>query len=152
MERYRGRAAAKLRLGGSGRWARLEVAELATEFPSAIAEIPVADMDKALAYYEECLGFTVDWGRDGGGIAGVSQGRARIVLTDQTIRDHFQNEPPVVIWFNLDSKDEVDALHERWKGMGAKITHPPKSKSWSRLHEFVATDIDGNFIRAFYNF
>ena len=112
----------------------------------------MADMDKALAYYEECLGFTVDWGRDGGGIAGISQGRARIVLTDRTIRDHFQNEAPVVIWFNLDSKDEVDALHKRWKGMGAKITHPPESKSWSRLHEFVATDIDGNFIRAFYNF
>jgi uncharacterized glyoxalase superfamily protein PhnB len=128
------------------------VAERTSRFPAAVPEIPVADMDKALAYYEECLGFAVDWGRDGGGIAGISQGRARIFLTDIAIRQHFQNEPPVVIWLNLDSKDEVDALYKRWKALGAEIQHPPESKSWSRLHEFVARDPDGNFIRAFYNF
>ena len=39
---------------------------MSTELPSAVPEIPVTDMDKALRYYEEKLGFTVDWGRDGG--------------------------------------------------------------------------------------
>ena len=126
--------------------------EMSGEFPSAVPEIPVADIAKALAYYEQCLGFTVDWGRDGGGIAGISQGRSRLFLTDKTIREHFHNEAPVVIWLNLDSRAEVDALHERWKDRGAEIMHPPESKSWSRLHEFVARDLDGNFIRAFYNF
>ena len=121
-------------------------------FPSAVAEIPVANMAEALTYYEECLGFTVDWGRDGGGIAGISQGRSRIFLADRTIREHFNNEPPVVIWLNLDSKEAVDALHEKWKANGARILHPPESKSWSRLHEFVAKDLDGNFIRAFFNY
>jgi uncharacterized glyoxalase superfamily protein PhnB len=129
-----------------------DVAERTSKFPGAVPEIPVADMVKALTYYEECLGFSVDWGRDGGGIAGISQGGSRIFLADMTIREYFQNEPPVVIWLNLDSKDEVDALHERWKGNGAKIKHPPETKSWSRLHEFVAMDLDGNFIRAFYNY
>lgn len=122
------------------------------EFPGAVPEIPVADVAKALAYYEECLGFTVDWGRDGGGIAGISQGRSRIFVTDKTIRDYFRNEAPVVIWLNLDSKVEVDALHDEWKRKGAKIMHAPESKPWSRLHEFVVTDLDGNFIRAFYNY
>lgn len=125
---------------------------MTSEFPNAVAEIPVADMAKALTYYEGCLGFAVDWGRDGGGIAGISQGRSRIFLTDRTIREYFHNEPPVVIWFNLDSKEQVDALHEKWKANGARILHPPESKSWSRLHEFVAKDLDGNFIRAFYNY
>jgi uncharacterized glyoxalase superfamily protein PhnB len=128
------------------------MAESTSKFPGAVPEIPVADMAEALTYYERCLGFSVDWGRDGGGIAGISQGRSRIFLTDKTIREHFKNEPPVVIWLNLDSKDEVDALYEKWKGNGAKIKHPPESKSWSRLHEFVVTDPDGNFIRVFYNF
>ena len=121
-------------------------------FPAAVCEIPVTDMTKALSYYEECLGFSVDWGREGGGIAGISQGRARIFLTDMAIRGHFGNEPPAVIWINLDSKDEVDSLYERWKAAGATILHEPESKEWSRLHEFVATDPDGNIIRAFYNF
>ncbi len=45
-------------------------------FPGAVPEIPVTDMASALLYYEEKLGFHVDWGRDGGGIAGISQAAA----------------------------------------------------------------------------
>lgn len=122
------------------------------EFPSAVPEVPVTDMVRALSYYEDKLGFTVDWGRDGGGIAGISQGRSRIFLTGHEIRDYFHSQPPVVIWLNLDSKEAVDALHRRWASHGASILHPPESKEWSRLHEFVVTDPDGNFIRVFYNF
>ena len=47
---------------------------MSTELPSAVPEIPVTDMDKALRYYEEKLGFTVDWGRDGGGNRGYFTG------------------------------------------------------------------------------
>lgn len=125
---------------------------MSDEFPSAVPEIPVTDMAIALKYYEEKLGFTVDWGRDGGGIAGISQGRSRIFLTDLTIRDYFHNEPPVVVWLNLDSKEEVNELYDKWNSNGARILHPPESKSWSRLHEFVVADPDGNVIRVFYNF
>ena len=32
------------------------------EFPAAVPEIPVTDMDQALEYYETRLGFDVDWG------------------------------------------------------------------------------------------
>jgi len=122
------------------------------ELPAAVPEIPVTDMTRALQYYEARLGFKVDWGRDGGGIAGISQGHSRIFLTDHEIRDYFGSRPPVVVWLNLDSKEEVDDLHRRWVSNGASILHPPESKEWSRLHEFVATDPDGNFIRVFYNF
>lgn len=90
--------------------------------------------------------------RDGGGIGEISQDRSRIVLTDLTIRDYFKNGPPLVVWFNLDNKDEVDALHERRQAGGADIMHPRESKEWSRLHEFVARDLDGDFIRALYDF
>jgi uncharacterized glyoxalase superfamily protein PhnB len=109
-------------------------------------------MGRALTYYEENLGFSVDWGRDGGGIAGISQGRSRIFLTDREFRKYFRNEPPVVIWLNLDSKEEVNDLYAKWNTNGAKVLHPPESKSWSRLHEFVVSDPDGNVIRVFYNF
>lgn len=125
---------------------------MSNDFPAAVPEIPVADMVSALDYYERALGFTVDWGRDGGGIAGISQGRCRMFVTDRFFREYFGNPAPVVIWLNLDSKNEVDALHAKWQGQGARIVHPPESKPWSRLHEFVAGDPDGNVIRVFYNF
>lgn len=124
---------------------------MSNEFPSAVPEVPVTDMAGALLYYEEKLGFNVDWGRDGGGIAGISQGRSRIFLTDREFRGYFRNQPPVVVWLNLDSKEDVDELYEKWQRNGANVLHPPESKSWSRLHEFVVADPDGNVIRAFYN-
>jgi hypothetical protein len=58
----------------------------------------------------------------------------------------------MVVWLNLDSIEEGDALHADWSHRGARIMHPPESKSWSRLHEFVVNDLDGNVIRVFYNF
>lgn len=123
----------------------------AAGLPEAVPEIPVTDLASALTYYEECLGFTVDWGRDGGDIACVSQGRCRLFLTHAELRGHFRNTPPTVIWINLDGNEEVDALHERWKALGADILHPPEFKPWSRLHEFVARDPDGNAIRVFHS-
>ena len=57
-----------------------------------------------------------------------------------------------MIWLNLDSKEEVNELYAKWNATGANVLHPPESKSWSRLHEFVVSDPDGNIIRVFYNF
>ena len=35
-------------------------------FPAPVPEIPAADLDKAVAYYVNALGFTFDWGDDEG--------------------------------------------------------------------------------------
>ncbi len=45
-----------------------------TEFPGAVPEIPVSDVDTAAAYYKNQLGFRIDWGSEAGGIAGISKG------------------------------------------------------------------------------
>jgi len=45
-------------------------------FPAPVPEIPTANVDKAAAYYINTLGFTLDWGDDQGGIAGISRGIA----------------------------------------------------------------------------
>lgn len=121
------------------------------EFPKAVPEIPVTDMDQALDYYEHKLGFNIDWGRADGGIAGISKGHCRMFLTDPAFRAPHGNAPPVMIWLNLDSKEEVDELYEIWKAGEARIISPPESKPW-KLHEFTASDWDGNLFRAFYDF
>jgi predicted lactoylglutathione lyase len=121
-------------------------------FPAAVPEIPVTDIVQALDYYERKLGFSIDWGGADGGIAGISKGgHCRMFLTDPDFRAHHGNVPPVMVWLNLDSKEEVDELYEIWKAREARIISAPESKSW-KLHEFTASDLDGNLFRIFYDF
>ena len=121
------------------------------EFPAAVPEIPVSDMNAALDYYESKLGFNIDWGGAEGGIAGISKGDCRMFLTDRDFREHHGNAPPVLIWLNLNSKQEVDELYATWNASKAIIISAPDSKPW-KLHEFTASDLDGNLFRVFYDF
>lgn len=122
------------------------------QFPPAVPEIPVSDLKKAMDYYESNLGFTIDWGREGdGNIAGISKGDCRMFLTDEAFRTHYRNNAPMMVWLNLDSKEAVDELYQLWSASQAKIVSPPESKPW-KLHEFTASDPDGNLFRVFYDF
>jgi len=121
------------------------------EFPAAVPEIPVSDMNQALAYYQHKLGFSIDWGGAEGGIAGISKGQCRMFLTNRDFRDGHGNAPPVIIWLNLGSKEEVDELYEIWNTTEARMISAPESKPW-KLHEFTASDLDGNLFRVFYDF
>src|ERR1051325_7305928 len=106
-----------------------------SKFPPAVPEIPVTDMDQALDYYKRTLGFNIDWGGTDGGIAGISKGHCRMFLTDHDFRKQYGNAPPLMIWLNLCSKEEVDELYNIWNAGGARIISPPESKPW-KLHEF----------------
>jgi predicted lactoylglutathione lyase len=121
------------------------------DFPAAVPEIPVSDINKAAEYYEKNLGFKMDWGGEDGGIAGISKGHCRVFLTNPSFRQHYGNSGPVLIWFNLNSKEEVNRLYEQWKDTQARIVSAPEEKPW-KLHEFFATDLDGNLLRVFYDF
>jgi uncharacterized glyoxalase superfamily protein PhnB len=124
----------------------------ADHFPGAVPEIPVANLVEAAQYYEKCFGFRRDWGGEGGGIGQVSRGDCRLFLTDDAFRaQNGSTGAPVVIWLNLNSKSEVDELYEAWLSNGARIVSQPESKPW-HLHEFLATDLDGNMLRVFYDF
>ena len=122
-----------------------------SDFPSAVPEIPVNSIDKATAYYVKHLGFHMDWGDEAGGIAGLSKGNCRVFLTNPPFRSMYGNAGSVVIWLNLNSKAEVDQLHEQWKASGAKMISGPEDKPW-KLHEFTVGDLDGNLLRVFYDF
>ncbi len=121
------------------------------KFPAAVPEIPVSDLKAALDYYESNLGFNVDWGRGEGNIAGISKGDCRMFLTDEFFWGHYRNSPPVMVWLNLDSKEEVNGLYKAWSASQAKIVSPPESKPW-KLYEFTVADPDGNLFRIFYDF
>lgn len=117
-------------------------------FPSAIPEVRATNVAQAAVYYEKCLGFCWDWGVEG--LGQVSRGGCRIFLTDDAFSGG-AGRTPAVIWLNLDSRMEVDELHEAWSRSGAQIVAKPEAKPWN-LYEFTAADPDGNLLRVFYDF
>ncbi|HEX4773627.1 MAG TPA: VOC family protein [Bryobacteraceae bacterium] len=76
-------------------------------FSAAVPEIPAADVDKAADYYVSRLGFTLDWGHDQDGIAGVSRGNCRLFITNRSFRESYGNIGPILFWLNLHSRAEV---------------------------------------------
>ena len=122
-----------------------------THFPKAVPEIPVSNVEKAAEYYVNVLGFRFDWGDDAGGIGGISQGACRLFLTNAPFREHYATRGPVMVWLNLESKEEVDELYRRWQQAGAKIVSEPEDRPW-RLREFRVADLDDNQLRVFYDF
>lgn len=122
-----------------------------TDFPKAVPEIPVSNVEEAAAYYVNVLGFHFDWGDDEGGIAGISQGDCRMFLTNAPFRENYATGGAVMVWLNLNSKEEVDELYRHWKQAGAKIVSEPEDKPW-RLREFRVADLDDNQLRVFYDF
>ena len=119
--------------------------------PPAVPEIPAADVDALAAYYVNALGFTLDWGDDSGGIAGISRDDCRLFLTNPAVRTVYRNTGPVLFWLNLGSKAEVVELFAEWRASGATIVSEPEDKPW-KLREFTAADPGGNLIRVFYDF
>ena len=124
---------------------------MAFKFPIPVPEIPVRDIAAAAAYYRDHLGFSLDWGGQDIGLAGISRGRCRMFLADQEFRQGHGNVGPLMIWLNLDSNDEVDELYREWSASKARLLSAPESKSFG-LHEFMAADLDGNFFRVFHDF
>ena len=122
-----------------------------SEFPGPVPEIPVRDINKAAAYYQRNLGFTLDWGGEELGLAGISKGNCRMFLANQEYRQGYGNVGPTLTWLNLESKEEVDELYRVWNASEAKLMSVPESKPWG-LHEFTAADLDGNLFRVFYDF
>jgi uncharacterized glyoxalase superfamily protein PhnB len=122
-----------------------------SEFPAAVPEIPVRDINKAAAYYQSNLGFTLDWAGEELGLAGISKGNCRVFLANEEYRKGYGNMGPALIWLNLESKKAVDELYRVWSASDARLMSAPESKPWG-LHEFTAADLDGNLLRVFYDF
>src|SRR6185503_15104564 len=125
--------------------------DMNVDFPGAVPEIPVKNLDDAVAYYQNNLGFTLDWLEKELGLAGISKGNCRMFLANEDFRKGYGNVGPILIWLNLDSKEAVDELYRVWSASKAKMISKPESKPWG-LHEFTAVDLDGNLFRVFYDF
>jgi predicted lactoylglutathione lyase len=113
-----------------------------------VPELPVRNLQVSGAFYEQKLGFRVDW-RHEDHLAGISKDAARMFLRRRTDQEEKQGYS-VLVWLNLDSPSEVDHLYEEWKRIGVPMADELETKPWN-LREFTAQDLDGNRFRVFYD-
>jgi catechol 2,3-dioxygenase-like lactoylglutathione lyase family enzyme len=98
--------------------------------------IPVADIERALAFYRDVLGFAVEF-TNGSPVtfAVITQGGAELHLQLQPGRSGAVHAHIMV--------DDLDAVYERLVRAGSTIRQPPKVQEWG-LRDIVIADPDGN--------
>lgn len=100
-----------------------------------VPELPVADVEKAQAYYRDCLGCKVEWTYPDKEIGAVSNGDTALFLRKR-------NRPfePVVHWVYC---DDLETAYETLLDLDARITEGIEDKPWG-LTQFTVEDLDGN--------
>lgn len=113
-------------------------------FRGVIPELPVPDVDAALGYYRDVLGFSIA-GRhaDASGLAvfgSVLCGEANLYFSRTT-------DPitPVRSWVFV---DEVDELCPRFRSRGARILADPADQPWG-YRQFTIADLNGHILNFF---
>ena len=110
--------------------------ELRTRFENSAPILRVADMSVSLQYYVDVLGFrNADWGTDD--FTSLNRDQAGIYLCRGG-----QGQPGTWVWIGV---EDVEALHEEYKGSGAMIRHPPQNYPWAL--EMKVEDPDGHVFR-----
>jgi uncharacterized glyoxalase superfamily protein PhnB len=100
-----------------------------------VAELPVADVERAQRYYRDVLGFEIGWLYPGKEVGAVSRGDVAIFFRRR--KPPFE---PAVHWVFA---EDVDATYQELKSSGAKIVEPLEKKPWG-LRQFTVDDLDGN--------
>lgn len=104
-----------------------------------IPVLKVSDMEKALAFYTEVLGFTEPWSWGDpvqyGGVQAAAGEDAAIHLSVEP-EGHPKGEAYILV-------KEVDALYERVKGAGAELVHELDDQPYG-MRDFMVRDPFGN--------
>ena len=109
---------------------------LATNFHHALPILRVRDLEASLRYFQEVLGFTIDW-KDPTRVASVSRGDANVMLC---VGD--QGNPPAWVWIGV---GDAEALQVEYAARGARIRMEPTNFPWAM--EMHVEDLDGNVLR-----
>jgi predicted enzyme related to lactoylglutathione lyase len=105
---------------------------------NAAAVFQVGNLDSALAYYTEVLGFSLDFRF--GDYAGLKHGEVCLHLSGHSIHQRPVGAGSVYIFC-----DEVDAYCAAIRAKGARILAEPKAYAYG-LRDFITVDPDGNHL------
>lgn len=110
-----------------------------------VPQLPVKNLQRALDYYRDCLGFELQWNY-GENFASVTRGNIRVFLaldddrTDKSAESGYESNVINVY------VEDVNAVFEELKARGARILSAPEEKPWG-TREFAFEDIDGHLFR-----
>lgn len=105
-------------------------------FHPASPILRVNNLKDSLEYYQNKLGFLLDWNFEGI-IASVSRGPCNLMLCEGD-----QGNPGSWVWIGVGNSEE---LHQEFKKAGAIIRQGPTNFQWSL--EIQVQDLDGNVLR-----
>ncbi|MEM7415002.1 MAG: VOC family protein [Gemmatimonadota bacterium] len=114
------------------------MSEGSAECTEVIPTLAVGDVDAAIAWYRDVVGFSEGWTwGEPPTHAGMSFGRVEV---------HFSSvaPDPGVNWLYFVVPD-VDALYERLRAAGADVAHPPETQPWE-MREIAVRDLVGNHL------
>ncbi len=98
--------------------------------------IPVTDIDRALRFYGDVLGFVVSFTNgDPVSLAVINQGDAELHLGIDRDKAGSSHTHLMV--------DNLDEVHDALRQAGVPIRQPPKVQPWG-LRDLVVSDPDGN--------
>jgi uncharacterized glyoxalase superfamily protein PhnB len=100
-----------------------------------VAELPVADVERAQQYYRDVFGFEIGWLMPGKEMGAVLGGETTLFF-----RRREGTFEPVVQWVFA---EDIDAAYEGMKTVGANIVETLERKPWG-LRQFAVKDLDGN--------
>jgi len=110
----------------------------ASRFMRAAPEVPVADLDEAIAYYSDRLGFRTASRMPNGEYAVVER-------NDVALHLFSDGEVPAAIAFHI-FVDGLDPLEQELGARGAQITQAIELKPWG-TRDFRVVDPFGNEIK-----
>jgi uncharacterized glyoxalase superfamily protein PhnB len=119
-----------------------EVARADLEFRRVIPTLGVRDMNKAIAYFTNTLGFTLA-SRTDNEFASIYRGRPELSANLYLRRVRTVHPSECYVWVS-----DPDALFVTYERSGATIVHPPQDKSWG-YREFRITDPHGHVFTFF---
>lgn len=106
-----------------------------SSFNTPVAELPVADVERAQAHYRDTFGFRVGWIQPGKEIGAVHRDSTAIFFRKRELP--FE---PAVHWVHA---PDIDRSYAELEAAGARIVEPLDLKAWG-LRQFTVEDLDRN--------
>ena len=116
--------------------------------------LSVDNVTRSIHYYVGSLGFRLAWAwstteqrflQPGDeieiGFALVGRGPIQFMLSHQS-----QGAPGMWLHLDVDTAEQLDALHAEWQQNGARIVEPPFLRPWG-MYEMRVEDLDGHVLR-----
>nr|WP_246221072.1 VOC family protein [Phytoactinopolyspora mesophila] len=100
--------------------------------------LPVADMERSLAYYQEALGFRLDWRMPSGQVAMMANGQIEMLMLMQWAGGGAPPTQSAYVYV-----EDPDALCAEYQQAGADIVESVATRSYG-MRDFIVRDPDGH--------